>query len=602
MIAVYRMLLEIMSDYERRRFYLVLICVFVLSVFEAASVLSILPFLQLVADPGIVETNPALSRLYAWSGASSIESFTFNVGALVFAITVLGLIVKALTVWITTRFALMRSYSMSRRLLSAYLHQPYIWYLSRHSADLGNVILAEVDKMVSGALLPAMRLIPEILTILLLVAALFLLEPMIAIGSVVVIGGAYLLFYASVRRLLLRIGEIRLATNKLRFHTVQEAMGGVKEMKLMTLEEPFLKRFSAAAFKMANVQTLSQILAQLPRFALEGLLFGGIILVILFLIARNSGDLSQVVPTLGLIAAAGLRLFPALQQVYARFSSVRSNMAVLEHIHADIVQLSPATQDAKRLRDPLNPRVDLNQSLELRNVTFTYPGADRTALHGVDMLIEARSTIGIVGGTGAGKTTLVDIMLGLLDPQGGELVIDGTPLDPATIPSWQRSLGYVPQHIFLSDATVLQNIAFGVPKDEIDREMAEAAARIASLHDFVLTELPQGYETEVGERGVRLSGGQRQRIGIARALYRNPSTIIFDEATSALDNLTERAVMEAVHNMAGQKTIIMIAHRLSTVRNCDQIVLMQSGQVAAQGTFDELLEANSYFRALAQGT
>ena len=248
------------------------------------------------------------------------------------------------------------------------------------------------------------------------------------------------------------------------------------------------------------------------------------------------------------------------------------------------------------------PAIPLTRQLELQGVRYSYPNTERSALRGLDMTIEANSTIGIVGGTGAGKTTVVDVMLGLLDPAAGTMTVDGQLITPDTRRAWQKTLGYVPQTIFLSDGTLAENIAFGLAPDQIDMEAVERAARIAALHDFIMTELPDGYATTVGERGVRLSGGQRQRVGIARALYHDPAMLILDEATSALDNLTERAVMDAVHRIAGKKTIVMIAHRLSTVRNCDRIFLLREGRVAASGRYDDLVRTDEEFRAMATGT
>jgi ABC-type multidrug transport system fused ATPase/permease subunit len=258
---------------------------------------------------------------------------------------------------------------------------------------------------------------------------------------------------------------------------------------------------------------------------------------------------------------------------------------------------------AQRVKQPLpipaKERLPLNVSLDIKDLHYSYHKAGRTALFDVSLSIPARSTIGLVGGTGAGKTTLIDLMLGLLKPEAGSISVDGLLLDRDTLRRWQMNIGYVPQSIYLTDATVAENIAFGVPFDEIDMAAVERAARIAALHDFVTTELPEAYNTFVGERGVRLSGGQRQRIGIARALYHDPEMLIFDEATSALDTLTEKLVMEAIQRIRQDKTIVMVAHRLSTVRNCDCIYLLENGTVAASGSFDDLVSSNTTFRKMA---
>ncbi|MEM7777763.1 MAG: ABC transporter ATP-binding protein [Pseudomonadota bacterium] len=598
MLNTYRKLLEMMLPRERTRFWILVGVTFFLSLMEVASVISILPFLRLLSEPSLIETNDWLAWAYATGGFSSSLSFLIWVGVVVLFVTVLGLVLKTVSIWLTTRFALMRSYSFSARLLSTYLHQPYEWFLARHSSELGNAILSEVDRVVVDALLPAVRLIPQVFTVVLLVVALCFLEPQIAIGGAVLIGGVYGAIYFLVRRVMTRIGAIRMEANRIRFHVVQEATGGLKELKIMGLESGFLGRFRIAALRMARAQTRGQVIINVPRQVIEAVAFGGILLLILFLLARDGGDISALVPTLGLVAAAGLRLIPAMQEVFRRGASIRQSAAPLARIHGDLTGLPAADPEALRAANK-EPKLHLTEALEMDAVQYSYPETNRAALDKISLKIEARKTIGIVGGTGAGKTTFVDIILGLLAPESGEMRVDGRTVTPENRRAWQKTLGYVPQVIFISEGTIAENIAFGVPEDEIDMAAVERAARIAALHDFVEAELPDGYSTTVGERGVRLSGGQRQRIGIARALYSDPTTLLFDEATSALDTLTEAAVMEAVQKIAGQKTILMIAHRLSTVRHCDTIFLMRHGRVEASGTFDELVEKNEEFRRMA---
>jgi ATP-binding cassette, subfamily B, bacterial PglK len=589
-----------MTPRERRRFWILVAITFVMAAIEAASVISILPFLQLIAEPELIETSRIYSWVYTTLGFESVRQFMIWAGVAVFVITVVGLATKLATMWITTRFGLMRSYSFSSRLLTSYLHQPYEWFLSRHTANLGTAILSEVNQVVSGSLLPALRLIPSTFTAVLLVVALCLIEPVIAIGSAVTVAVIYGGIYLAVRRVMRTIGRIRLEANRERYHAVQESMGGVKELKIIGLEDVYLSRFRDAAYRMARVQATGSIVSSAPRIVLEAIAFGGMIVLVLILLIQRGADLTEMLPTLGVIAAAGLRLIPALQNIYGLFTTIRQSEATLQSVHEDMIGLD---QDHAKLRSQREkvPPIPLTRRIELDGIRYAYPGTDRSALRGLDLSIDANTTIGIVGGTGAGKTTLVDIMLGLLDPAEGEMRVDGELITADNRRAWQKTLGYVPQTIFLSDGTVAENIAFGLPPDQIDMAAVEQAARVAALHDFVTTELPDGYATTVGERGVRLSGGQRQRVGIARALYHDPAMLILDEATSALDNITERAVMDAVHRITGQKTIVMIAHRLSTVRNCDRIFLLREGRVAASGRFDELIQLDDQFREMAAG-
>jgi ATP-binding cassette, subfamily B, bacterial PglK len=597
MLETYRKLLDLLTPSERRRFYLLLVMILIMGVVQMVSVASILPFLGVLANPGIIETSDKLSAIYHGLGFTSQHAFLMFLGGAVFVVLVVGLLFKTATQYAIYRFATMRGYSVSKRLLQGYLRQPYTWFLNRHSADLGANILTDVSKVIGHALMPAMKLLSHAAVVLFLVALLVAVQPMAALVLACLLGGSYGLIYLTVRRRLARIGAERYAANQGRFQTANEAMGGIKEVKIMGLEEALLRRFKGPAKRLAECDAQSAVIGEVPRYILEAVAFGSMLMFILAMLATGDGSLENILPVLGIYAFAGLRLFPALQQVYASMTTLRFSRPTLDKLHQDVMEndanAAPWETGAGMLH--------LARRLELQGVRYAYPNAERAALDGLDMAIDARTTVGIVGGTGAGKTTAVDIVLGLLRPQQGTLRVDGLEIGPNNLRAWQNAIGYVPQQIFLTDDTVRANIAFGLPAEAIDDAAVERAARVAELHDFVTQELPRGYETTVGERGVRLSGGQRQRIGIARALYHDPDVLILDEATSALDNLTERAVMDAVHNLGHAKTIILIAHRLSTVRSCDAIFMLEHGRVVARGTYDELLDSSQKFRAMAAG-
>jgi ATP-binding cassette, subfamily B, bacterial PglK len=597
MLAAVRKMLRLLDGRERRNFYIVLTLALLASLVEMVGVASILPFLAVLADPGTIETNAFLSTLYTWLGFSTTSGFLVFLGFGVLGFVVLSLVVRLAAVFAIARFSNRRAFSISSQLVENYLRQPYTWFLQRNSADLGNIVLLEVDRAVTGALIPAMRLLAHSAVVIGLLVLLLMIEPMIALLAGAVFGGSYVIIFLLARRTLSRIGDVILLANHERFKIVGEALRGIKDVRIRGSEEAFLHQFRVPARRLADARSVGMVIGESPRYILETLAIGGTVVLILVLLRGDTTTLLAILPTLGVFAFAGIRMFPALQGMYREFSQLKVHVPVVDAVYADMMETRAnalAWPEA-----PTGPGLRLADRLELESVSYAYPAAERPALLDLDLAIEARSTIGIVGGTGAGKTTLVDLVLGLLRPRSGVIKIDGVALSPENVRAWQRNIGYVPQQIFLTDDTVAANIAFGTPVEMIDMTAVERAARVAELHDFVVNNLPRGYLTEVGEGGVRLSGGQRQRIGIARALYRDPDVLILDEATSALDNLTERAVMDAVHNLGHAKTIIMIAHRLSTVRACDTIIMMEGGKIVACGSYDELLGTSQKFRAMA---
>jgi len=589
-------ILAILTHDERKRAGLLMVMIVVMALLDMLGVASILPFMAVLANPELVHTNAVLEAVFTASryiGIKSSDQFLFALGVLVFVLLVTSLAFKALTTYAQTRFVLMREYSIGKRLVEGYLHQPYSWFLNRHSADLGKTILSEVGTVVNVALNPLMNLIMQSTVALALLILLIIVDPLLALSVGVVLGLAYAGIFTIMSDWLKRLGQARIEANKERFTAVIEAFGAAKEVKVGGLEQTYIQRFAKPAEIYAKGQATAQIIAQLPRFALEAIAFGGMLLVILYLMAK-SGSFASALPIIALYAFAGYRLMPALQQIYGAVTQLRFVGSALDALHHDLISLQTVYAQHKNLSP-----VRLSQAITLNQVCFSYPNASQQALNNISISIPVKSKVGFVGATGSGKTTTVDVILGLLKPQEGSLVIDGQPITDTNRRQWQRSIGYVPQQIYLADQSVAANIAFGVDAKDIDKHAVERAAKISNLHEFVVNDLAQGYDTIVGERGVRLSGGQRQRIGIARALYHSPQVLILDEATSALDNLTEQAVMEAVNNLGGDITVIMIAHRLSTVRQCDQIYLLEQGELKASGTYEELLEKSSEFRLIA---
>lgn len=600
MKTTFKQMLDVLQPQERRTFYLLVGVLLIVGLFETAGVASVLPFMAVLSEPNNIQKSHGLSLLYETFGFTNTQNFLIFLGVGTFLVVMLGIFAQIFSLYAILRFSNARAYSLSSRLLRGYLHQPYTWFLSRHSSDLGKAVLSEVDSVVNQTYIPAMKLISNVFIAVLVAALLIVIQPFVALGAAVLLTVCYVGIFVVVRKWLVYYGQVRYETNRDRYRIAQEATGGIKDVKLLGLEDSYIRRFSVPAQQMSEANTYKGVISEAPRFLLQGIAFGGMLLVILVLLVTGSGSLGGILPMLAVYAFAGLRLLPALQQIYGQLTVLRFNQPVMQGLHDDMMEIRASQEALGGPRTPVPP-IHLRERLELVDIRYSYPNSERAALRGLSLEIKANTTVGIVGGTGAGKTTVVDMMLGLLSVQAGQLLVDGVLVTSANLRSWQNTIGYVPQQIFLTDDTVAANIAFGIPPDQIDMAAVERAARIAELHGFVTEEMPRGYDTLVGERGVRLSGGQRQRIGIARALYNDPDVLIMDEATSALDNLTERAVMDAVHNLGRAKTIILIAHRLSTVQACDTIFMLEQGRMVAQGTYDELIDSNREFRAMAVG-
>jgi ABC-type multidrug transport system fused ATPase/permease subunit len=594
-MCAFNKLLNLLTIQERKRALLVLIMILVMALLDMIGVASIMPFMTILANPGLVETNTFLNFTYIKLGFTDPQQFLFALGILVFIILVVSLAFKALTAYTQLRFNLMCEYSISRRLMGGYLHQSYSWFLSRHSADLGKTVLSEVHAVIVYGISPMMTLISQGAVAIALLTLLTLVDLKLACIVGITLISSYLLILNTTRGLLSRIGTERVKANQERFTVISEAFGGSKEVKVGGLEQAYIRRFSKPAQTYARHEATAQTISQMPRFALEAIAFGGMLLVVLYLI-NKSGSFVSSLPVVALYAFAGYRLMPALQQIYVAVTQLRYAGPAINTLYKDIVSLQSVSAENVKTTMPFNETITLNY------IKYSYPSASHLALKNLSLTIPAKSTVGIVGVTGSGKTTMVDLILGLLEAQEGTLKVDGYSIDETNRRAWQSTIGYVPQQIYLADDTVAANIAFGLDVKEIEYASVERAAKIANLHDFVVNELPQKYETMVGERGVRLSGGQRQRIGIARALYNSPKLLILDEATSGLDNLTEKSVMEAIYNLGHEITIILIAHRLSTVKDCDIIFLLEKGELKAQGTFSELIKSNERFRDMAGGS
>ena len=581
---------------ERKQAIFLLLITLVMALMDMLGIASIMPFIAVLANPELVETNYILKTAFQTSaifGVKTINNFLFFLGILVFFMLVVSLIFKALTNYFQANFSQMCECSIGKRLVEVYLQQPYSWFLSRNSADLNKNILSEVEEIIGSGLNPMINLITQIIVVFTLLILLILVDPLITAIVTFTLGISYIIIFSIVRNFIKKIGYERLKNNELRYNSVNEAFGAFKEIKVGGLEQVYMQRFYFPAKEYAKNKANMQVISQLPRFILEIVAFGGMVLLMLYFLSKN-GIYAKAIPIIALYAFAGYRLMPALQQIYNSVSQLRFIKPAIDNLQNDLATLQTVRIDSSK--DILEVKINIC----LKDLYFSYPNIARTALKNINITIPACSSVGLVGATGSGKTTVVDIILGILTCQQGSLQVDGQIINKDNVRAWQRSIGYVPQQIYLADDTLEANIAFGIEPKNFDKKNIERVAKIAQLHEFVINELPLKYDTRIGERGVRLSGGQRQRIGIARALYRNPQVLIMDEATSALDNLTEREVMQAINKNGLNITIIVIAHRINIVKDCDIIFLLEKGELKEQGTFNQLKISNDYFRETTQ--
>ncbi len=584
-------ILYILSKEERRRAWYLLILILCMALIDMLGVASIMPFIALLTNPETITTNNILNFIYKKSeliGVKDEQDFLIFAGILVFFMLILSISFKALTTYFQSRYIRFCEFSLSERLAVRYIYQPYGWFLNKNSSYIGKTILSETGNVIGRGLKPTISLISNVLVALTLFLMLLYVDTKLILTIAITIGSFYLIVYLLLRKLLNKIAKKTYKDNEIKFKALSEAFSGIKEVKVGGLERSFINRFIEPSKNMAYNFAKVDIIGQLPRFILEGIAFGGLILVIIFyMLATN--DITTILPKIALYAFAGYRLMPAVQKIFVNITSLRLSGPAITSLYNDLKKLNLQTENNK------SDKFIFNNCIKLKNIFYTYPESSRIILKDISLTIPVNTTIGIVGETGSGKTTVIDLILGLLEAQKGTLEVDGKIINNENRRTWQNSIGYVPQEIYLADTTVSENIAFGVDTSEINHENVKHAAKIANLHEFIINELPFKYQTTIGERGVRLSGGQRQRIGIARALYHQPKLLIFDEATSALDNITEKSVMESIHNTDYKITKILIAHRLSTVKKCDKIFLFDRGELKDEGTYQELIKTSKQF-------
>lgn len=595
---------EIFTPRERRQIVFLFIASLVSAFAQTFGVAAVFPFINVVMNPEVITQNRLLQTLYQLWNFESVSEFTIILGISVIIIVVFSNLLSAGTMWATTRFAMYKNHTLSKRLLTVYLSKPYKYFLQKNSNELGKNILAEINQLTNLFLMAIFgMLINGSLLVLLLIMLLFV-NVVATVGAIVFLGGSYGLLNMLIKKKMKKSGRSRLNANEERFRLANEALSSIKTTKVMGNELFFIENYGKQSKKFAQYNIFANIAGELPRFILEALTFGGIVFYIVLELIRGN-QLSEMIPMVSLYAFAGYRIMPALHHFYNYLMQLYYNQAILDKIYQDMIQ-EVSEEDYLLISEVLNEQPQNNskilfkEKIQLKDVAFRYSDASENVIDHFNLSILKNTTIGIVGTTGSGKTTLADIIVGLLSPDEGQFMIDDVEINRENMRCWQQLIGYVPQDIYLTDDTIKNNIAFGVPETEINDEQLKTAVQIASLEEFIVKQLPQQYNTRIGDRGVRLSGGQRQRIGLARALYRNPDILILDEATSSLDGTTEEEVLQAINHASKVCTVVMIAHRLNTLKNCDQIYIVDKGKICSQGTYDELIKSNDIFMRMAK--
>jgi ABC-type multidrug transport system fused ATPase/permease subunit len=578
-----RKIIELLNDRQKKQ-ALGLVALFILmSLTEVVGIASILPFMSVLSNPQIVTENKYLKAGYDFFGFQDTTSYLLLIGLGVFAALFLSNAIKAATRWITLHVTHGWGESLAKRLLETCLRQPYEFFLTRNSAELSKNILAEVHAVTSNVIIIFLDMLTKIIVTVVMLIFLAVMDPILAVATGVILGGAYTIVFIAFKKRLKDLAKQRAQAMSDKYRVVNESIQGIKNIKLCGYEKIYADHFALPARTFAVTTAKSNVMGEIPRYAMEVIAFGGILLMLLYLLLHGKQELSQAMPVIAVYVFAGYRLMPSLQGIYYGFTKIRFNKPVLDIIRKELSYASSMQDLKEKSAAPL----PFNKGIKLENVAFGY-GPERNIIKETSLEISAGAMVGIVGKTGAGKTTLVDLILGLLSPTSGSISIDGIKLEDGNRRNWQENLSYVSQHIYLSDDTIAANIAFGVPIENIDREKVCRAASMASISDFIENELPQGYNTVIGENGIRLSGGQRQRIGLARALYLEKPVLVLDEATSALDPETEESVMKSIHSLERNKTILIISHKVELLSKCDSIIIVQNGKAAYKGKNEAL--------------
>ena len=594
---------SLFSKRDRFKFFIIFLLMLVASLFEVLGIGMIPAFVITMAEPDKVLGMKYIGSVLSYLGITTAKSLIFTGAFTLLVVYLLKNVYLTYFNYLRSRFVYRRKIYLQNRIFKAYMTAPYTFYLSKNSAELLRNVRSEVSSLISGTIFPVFNITLNLIMFLLIISGLIFLEPLITIVTIFIMGGIGFTFLRITQKKTLDSGKTqRLARGDMN-RMVLQGLGGFKDSRVLNREKLFLEQYDKFAKENMKASIYQTVVKSLPKPIIEILLVVGILSITLIMVSEGR-EFSEIITILTLFGVSAVKLMPIFNSLIQQITTIRYSAYSVYAIFDDLDLLENKYMDFRKKILETKEKLELKNEIVLDNVSYRYPDpedssvkADEYAVKDINLTIKKGSAIAFVGESGAGKTTLVDVILGLLSPETGAIYVDGK--DIAENPrGWMKNIGYIQQSNYLIDERVFRNIAFGIPDEEVDKEKLNEAVKAAQLEELI-ERLPNGLRSKVGERGIRLSGGQQQRIAIARALYNDPQVLIMDEATSALDNITEKYVIEAIERLRGDRTIIMIAHRLTTVRNCDIIYMLEEGEIIAQGTYDELLETSSEFRRMS---
>ena len=593
---------SILTGRTRLKLFLLQILMTFVAVFELTTLAFVALFMRLITDTEVLSEPGFLYDIYMFVGSNNESEFLMFFGAFGIFTVFLSSLVSFATVWGLSTFSQALGAIFSSSLYSLYMSNSFTFHLNNPSSKLSSKIAQETNRLTNMVILPALNLLAKIIQILALIGAIFYMSPGNSLIMLVFLGLMYTLIYFSIVKKVKENGDSLVKLSNIRFKLLNEGFSGIKEIIVFGRRHSFYNSFFNASKSFGTALGQNLAVGQVPRYILEFFAYGGIMLIVMLSVqsSNDSGNISELLSYLAVMGFACIKLLPAIQLCYNSIVTIRANSSSWDVLKSDLKE-GMALDTTSLAKDNQDIKISISNNFSIKNLSYRY-GASTTdaknVLKNLSIEFPSNKTIGIVGASGSGKSTLVDCLLGLLPPSEGSILIDGNNLSSDSSQAWMRNIGYVPQSIFLSNSSVRENIAFGLPPELIDDSKVESAAKLANCEEFI-QKLQKGYYEEIGQDGNKLSGGQRQRLGIARALYSDPQIVIFDEATSALDGLSEKSVMKSIADMNHKKTVIIVAHRLATVKHCDIIHVLNDGELHESGSFNELMAKKSLFYNMA---